>query len=409
MSLAHRLDNRQTPRQLIRQPEHLDPILPVEQAELLSDLAVQVVRDSAALGSLLHPVTRRSVTGLLRQMNSYYSNLIEGHYTRPLDIERALKAEYTADPAKRALQLEHRAHVTLQQEIEVRLQNEPDLDIGSRDFLCWIHARFYEQLPEELRIVTLGSGETLKVHGGGLRETDVEVGQHWAPAFDTLPAFLERYGKAYSPRRLGKLNRVIAAAASHHRLAWIHPFLDGNGRVARLFTHAYLIRAEVHAQGLWAVTRGFARQREKYLSALAGADQTHPDGNRLSDEGLFKFCEFFLKTAVDQIAFMASLLELDNLQIRVLAYAQRQVLMKKLKPGAGLLLRDVLLRGEIERGEAGRITGMSASAAREIVRQLLEEGLLVSDSPKGDVRLGLPVKAVGYFFPRLYPEGAEEE
>ncbi len=401
------LAQSQSDRQVFRQPEQMEPMLSVEGAGLLSDQAVEVIRKSASLGASLHPVTRGAVSALLRQMNSYYSNLIEGHYTRPVDIERALKAEYTADPAKRALQLEHRAHVEVQQEIERRLAAEPELDICAPEFLCWVHARFYEQLPEELRVVHDSTLGPLPVVGGQLRERDVEVGRHLPPLHTSLPAFLERFDRSYSPRRVSKLTRVIAAAASHHRLAWIHPFLDGNGRVARLFTHAYLIRAQVDAEGLWSVARGFARQREAYLAALAGADAPGPAG--LSDDGLHRFCAFFLEVALDQIEFMASLLDLDNLQLRVLAYAQRQVLLKQLKPGAGLLLRDVLLRGEIERGEAARITGMSTSGAREIVRQLLDEGLLTAGTPKGPVRLGLPVRAVGYFFPRLYPEGSEEE
>ncbi len=397
------LAQAQTDRQMLRHPDQMEPMLSVQGAGPLSDLAVEVIRRSASLGASLHPITRGAVSALLRQMNSYYSNLIEGHYTRPVDIERALKAEYTADPAKRALQLEHRAHVEVQQEIEQRLVAEPDLDICGSEFLSWIHARFYERLPEELRVVHHEHLGPLPVIGGQMRDRDVEVGRHLPPVHDALPAFMERFTRAYSPKRVSKLTRVIAAAASHHRLAWIHPFLDGNGRVARLFTHAYLIRAQVDAEGLWSVARGFARQREGYLAALAGADAP---GN---DEGLHRFCDFFLTTALDQIEFMASLLDLDNLQMRVLAYAQRQVLLKQLKPGAGLLLRDVLLRGEVERGEAARITGMSTSGAREILRQLLDEGLLMSGSPKGPVRLGLPVRAVGYFFPRLYPEGTEEE
>ncbi len=403
MGLAH----RQADRQIFRHPEQMEPML--AESGPLSDLAVEVVRRSASLGASLHPITRATVAGLLRQMNSYYSNLIEGHYTHPVDIERALRAEYTADPAKRALQLEHKAHVEVQQELEARLLAEPDLDICSAELLCWIHARFYERLPDELRLLRDPRlGRTLAVHGGALRTLDVEVGHHMAPAHESLPRFLEHFARAYSPRRLSKLGRVIAAAASHHRLAWIHPFLDGNGRVARLFTHAYLIRAKVHAEGLWSVSRGFARKRDAYLASLAAADEPSANGHGpLSGEGLHRFCEFFLETALDQIDFMAGLLDLDNLQARVLAYAQRAVLMKRLRPGAGLLLRDVLLRGEVERGEASRITGMSASGAREVVRQLLDEGLLVSSSPKGPVRLGLPVKAAGELFPRLYPDGVE--
>jgi Fic family protein len=206
---------RQEDRQMFRQPEQMEPMLSVVGGPVLSDLAVEVVRRSASLGASLHPLTRSTVAALLRQMNSYYSNLIEGHYTRPIDIERALRAEYTADPAKRALQLEHRAHVEVQQEIEKRLEAEPDLDICSTEFLCWIHARFYEQLPEELRVVhDAAAGRVVPVHGGQLRQSDVEVGRHVPPAHEALPAFLDRFAKAYSPRRISKLTRVIAAAAS---------------------------------------------------------------------------------------------------------------------------------------------------------------------------------------------------
>ena len=51
-------------------------------------------------------------------MNCYYSNLIEGHYTHPVDIERALKDEYSADPEKRDLQLEAKAHIKVQEWID---------------------------------------------------------------------------------------------------------------------------------------------------------------------------------------------------------------------------------------------------------------------------------------------------
>lgn len=402
MALALQQENRQNSRQ----PEAMEPLMLDAGNHPLGDVAIEVIRQSAALGSALHPITRQTVAELLRQMNSYYSNLIEGNHTTPIDIERALKAEYTQDPAKRALQLEHLAHMTVQHEMEARLLAEPDLNICEPAFLHWIHSRFFEQLPLELRVVQReGDDKVHAVAGGQLRSIAVQVGKHIPPEPEVLEAFLERFSKAYSPKRLNKLSRVIAAAVSHHRLTWIHPYLDGNGRVARLFSHAYVQRAQIDASGLWSVSRGFARQRTEYVNALATADAPDETNSHLAMSGLEKFCEFFLNTALDQIQFMSGLLELDSLQARLMAYAQRQVLLKQLKPGAGLLLRDALLRGEIERGEAARITGMSVSGAREIVRQLLEEGLLLANSPKGPLRLGLPVKAVGHYFPRLYPEG----
>ena len=51
-------------------------------------------------------------------MNCYYSNLIEGHDTHPVDIERALKNDYSRDEKKRDLQLEAKAHIIVQQGID---------------------------------------------------------------------------------------------------------------------------------------------------------------------------------------------------------------------------------------------------------------------------------------------------
>src|SRR5262249_4515761 len=76
----------------------------------------------------------------------------------------------------------------------------------------------------------------------------------------------------------------------------------------------------------------------------------------------------------------------------------------KLPLEAAHLLRDALLRGEFPRGEAARISGTSERTARRIVSLLVRDRLLVSDTPKGSVRLGLPMPVVGSYFPQLFPE-----
>ncbi|MHB8709609.1 MAG: Fic family protein [Desulfuromonadales bacterium] len=363
------------------------------------------------LSTALHPVTRRAVVELVRAMNSYYSNLIEGHNTHPVDIERALASDYSHDPAKRALQMESAAHVEAQRLIEKRLATNPAIEICTPDFLGWVHREFYERLPDEFRHVRTPTGETKIVEPGQLRRDDVTVGRHLAPAFQTLPEFLDRFQTAYASPALGAIDMVVAAAAAHHRLAWIHPFLDGNGRVTRLFTHAYLVKARIDGHGLWTMSRGFARNRDAYLAALAGADE-HRRGDldgrgNLSNQGLLDFCTFFLQTALDQIDFMAGLLDLDGLQRRMTGYVERQASFGELPPESIYLLREALLRGEIPRGEAARITGRPERTARRILRDLLDQHLLTADTEKGPVRLAFPAKVAGYYFPRLYPEGVE--
>jgi Fic family protein len=229
----------------------------------------------------------------------------------------------------------------------------------------------------------------------------------------SVPRLLDHFAEVYDPNRLHGLLPVVATAASHHRLLWIHPFLDGNGRIARLFTDAYLRKAGLGGQGLWTASRGLARNRRRYLDALATADaerrNAYDGRGALAREALTRFAKFFLDVCLDQVRFMGSLLELDGLRARIEGYVERRSrrgLGAKLPLAARHLLVEALLRGEVARGEAARVTGTSDRTARRIVSLLVKERLLVSDTPKGPVRLTFPMKAVGFYFPLLFPEDA---
>ncbi len=397
-------------------PQQMEPLFPSQNHEL-EDMACRIISGSAALGGQLHPVSRQAVVELLRIINSYYSNLIEGHSTHPADIERAMRQDYSSDPAKRDLQMESLSHINCQRQIEARLQGDPSVEITSTDFIVWVHRLFYDQLAVEHRQVkNEQSGEVLEVVPGELRQHEVEVGRHVGPASKTLTSFLARFSSGYAFSGLHGVVQLIATAASHHRLMWIHPFLDGNGRVARLYTDACLHRFPLRGYGLWNVSRGLARKRNEYMSALGWADaprRNDLDGRgHLSNEGLVKFCKFFFEVCIDQIAFMESLLGLDTLIDRVKGYvAMRAAKLLEspvpghptLKPEAEYMILEVLLRGQQGRGEVIRATGMAERSGRMLLGQLIEEGILVSDTPKGAVRISFPTHLANYLFPDLYP------
>ena len=394
-------------------PSQMEPMLPPDSRGELRDLAIEVIRRSAALGASVHRETAKGVAELMRSTNSYYSNLIEGRNTHPVDMEKAPVRDYSKDPAKRTFQMESAAHIEVQRLTERFIEREPETNICSREFLCLIHRQFYNHLPEEFNEIKAPDGAARIVKPGKLRGDEVEVERRLAPAASSLALFLDRFSEAYNPDGLDSVNKVIAAAASHHRLAWIHPFLEGNGRVARIFTHTYLIKAGVDGNGMWAVSRGLACHREDYLAALAEADEQRRGGlggrGNLSEQGLVLFCRFFLKTTLDQLDFMRNLLDLDGMQKRIGAYAQQQALMDELPRGSGRVLQQVFLRGRISRGEAALLTGKAERTGRRIVKQLLDKKLLRSDSDKGPLKPAFPVEAVGYYFSRLYPEEVEFE
>jgi hypothetical protein len=62
----------------------------------LNDLALELATHSAGFRASLPASIADALAALIRSMNCYYSNLIEGHHTHPVDIERALKDDYTA-------------------------------------------------------------------------------------------------------------------------------------------------------------------------------------------------------------------------------------------------------------------------------------------------------------------------
>ncbi len=384
----------------------MEPMLPPEGERNLEDLAMDMATKASGLASQLPLAVRRSIGDLVRSMNCYYSNLIEGHDTHPRDIDRALSyADYSSDPQKRALQHEAVAHIEVQRLIDHR--KDLQVETTSVEYLMWLHREFCSRLPEEmLWVKNPDTGKRLHLVPGALRKGWVQVGRHIPPAAESLPHFLDRFAEAYDIKRLSRVRQIIALGAAHHRLLWIHPFYDGNGRVTRLMSHASLLRCGV-GSSLWSAARGLARNVEKYKTLLMAADEPRRgdlDGRgTLSTQRLIAFCEFFLAICIDQIDFMASLLEPENLLRRMRLHIEEEVQASNLLKGSLPILREALLAGEVHRGRAGEITGYGERMARNVVSDLLKKGYLKSETPRSPLILAFPLDAVERWFPNLYP------
>ena len=220
-----------------------------------------------------------------------------------------------------------------------------------------------------------------------------------------LPRFLQRFEDVYSG--LGRAETIIAAAAAHHRLLWIHPFLDGNGRVARLMSHAMLLEA-LDTGGVWSISRGLARNESTYKNHLAACDlprRNDLDGRgNLSDEGLISFTRFFLETSLDQVKFMEDLVQPDRLRSRILLWVEEEIRADALPQKAGRILEAILYRGELPRGEAPQLLGASDRHARRVTAALIGRGLIVSRSTRAPLRLAFPARLASRWMPGLFPE-----
>src|SRR6266566_2073178 len=174
--------------------ELMEPLLIGETSRhrgVLTDLAVELAQNAAGFRRSLPESLVTSLADLVRAMNCYYSNLIEGHDTHPVDIERALRHDYSGDAQQRDLQLEARAHITVQRWIDAGGLRGRSTTVEG---LCEIHRRFGELLPDTLRwIEDPDTHERSQVIPGALRTRDVKVGQHVAVSPGAVPRFLARF------------------------------------------------------------------------------------------------------------------------------------------------------------------------------------------------------------------------
>ena len=405
--MAHHISAKMGPET----PQRIEPALLEVVPPKVADLVAEVSAASASLTSALHPRAAASLAQLVRIMNAYYSNLIEGHNTHPAEIVRALAGEFAADESRRNLQEEAAAHVRVQSKIDELAADGNLPDPTSNKFIRWLHTEFYQSVPGAMLIVRGKDGE-YEMEPGEFRSDvvqDVFVGRHQPPSSPYVADFMRYFSERYQFKGLGMAMRIVSIPAAHHRFNYIHPFPDGNGRVSRLMSHAMAHASGIGAHGLWSISRGLARglgDRAQYKRMMDFADSPREndlDGRgNLSLRALVDFTVWFLEICLDQLRFMNSLFELDTLAKRLRAWAEHD---DRFKPEVGRLLEEAAIRGEFDRGDAARITGLSERTARRVLNDTYEAGLLGSDTPKGPLSLRFPPDDAEVMFPRLFRIG----
>ncbi len=370
--------------------------------EALSDKVLELTQRAAGFRSRLPEGLIEPLSRLVREMNCYYSNLIEGHNTHPVDIQRALFGEQSADPDKRDLQQEAIAHISVQRWIDEGGLGQQAATVAN---VMEIHNRFCEALPESLKWVeNPDTGEREEVVPGKIRKKDVQVGRLVPVSPGAVPRHLEAWEKTYAS--LGTFETIVNTAAAHHRLLWIHPFLDGNGRVVRLISYA-MLRDALDTCGLWSVARGLARNATKYKDHLGACDvarRNDLDGRgNLSEETLAQFTAFFLDICLDQIDFMEGLMRPKDLRGRIMDWANEEVRLKILHEKAKLVLDHILFNGTLERKDLSGIVGMEARQARRVAEPLVKTGLIRAVTTRAPYQLAFPAELTPRLMPGLYP------
>ena len=395
--------------ELYDHPSQMEPLLPSEaRLAPVLERAHDLIRQADRLAGWHRTGTPSGLRQLLRAMNSYYSNKMEGQHTLPMEIEQALRNDYAKDADKARRQRLALSHMDSEWQLEMQGAEWSTQQVWAAQTVCDIHRDLFARLaPGDLK--QEGGAEQPDLIPGQLRLHEVSVGRHAAPAAAALPAFMSRWSQVYGNVRRGEM-QMVAMAAAHHRLAWIHPFQDGNGRVARLHTHLVLGHLRL-TNGLWSPLRGFARSQEAYYAHLSAADEPHAgdlDGRgNLSEEGLLRWIHYVIDVCIDQVEFMSAALSLDGMKDRIAACLafEEQVVRQGVRTESLRALHYLFsTQSELDRADFKSMLGLGDRLATSQVSALLSRGLLLTDSPYGKLRFGVPQHALRFYFPQLWPE-----
>ena len=393
------------------------PLLPTDNqghidAELLS-MAEELCIKSATLSGSHAPKVLYGIKGLLRKVNSYYSNQIESEGTHPIDIDKATRQEFSSDSKEKQLQQLSLVHIEVQKYVEGYFTKGQSP--YNKDFVLSVHRELYSHpdMAHFLQIEDKENHKIIEMVPGKLRENNVRVGQHIAPEHTELSHFFNKYEHLYKiPNHTTQAKKIIFALASHHRLMWIHPFLDGNGRTARLVLDGIFNSMALEGYGLWNISRGLSRRSEEYKRNLALADMARQgdlDGRgALSTKAFISYIKFMLEIALDQVDFMNKNLKMHSLYERIESYVRLSqegfFHTKNLPKYSALLFKELLIVGEIPRGKVMLIIGTKERTATTLIKELMQLDFLESDTPKSAIRLKFNAHFASYIFPELIPQ-----
>ena len=337
-----------------------------------------------------------------RLTNSYYSNFIEGHKTHPLDIELAMTEPSNSGKIK-DFELEIAiAHIELQEWID---QNKLDGNVTTIENIKMIHRKFFEKLPLEARKIKSKNSEREEiVIPGEFRNCLVEVSRHESIHPNSILKFMKRFEDVYS--NMSPTDSLMSLAIAHHRFLWIHPFLDGNGRVARLITQK-MVQDSLNINAIWSLSRGLARNKKQYMTHLRACDMQRRndlDGRgNLSEEASLKFTIFFFNVCLDQIKFMKECVNPKSITERIRNWCEEKKRAKILPNGSFEVLTQLLNLGGLTSPEIISHSGIPERTTRRITSALKNARAITSEHKQAPFRIQITPAIAESWFPGLIP------
>lgn len=232
---------------------------------LSSQIARDLMRIEAARQAVADlPLNQRVLAGLRRSarlVSTHYSTQIEGNRLTQAEVEQVLI---------------HRGHIRQRERDEKEVKGYyAALDYA--ESYASNHTTITEPYIRKLHALVMAAGKTrckptpYRDGQNVIRDTGSEGIVYMPPEAGDVPALMKEM-VAWINRQIADVPVPIVAAMAHYQFATIHPYYDGNGRVARLLTNTVLHQHDYGLQGIFNLEEYYAQNLRDYYAALDVGD-----------------------------------------------------------------------------------------------------------------------------------------
>lgn len=325
----------------------------------LTSVIIELERERDALLDGTTPAsTMRELHRLFQLLTSILSARIEGNRTSVIDAVEASRSDRTAAIGDGAREI-----LNVLDAIEFIDAHAPTTPLS------------HTVVRELHRIVTDGLRREGDSMPGAYRRGFVTISHsdHRPPApaevLDGTTHVIEFANADVAPHQ-----QLLQMALSHHAFLWVHPFGNGNGRVARLLSYWMLVRQRFtrpDAPRTVNPTAVFGADRDGYYDGLAQADT-------LTSDGLVSWCEFVLRGIRDDLVRIARLTDATWVSQSLLAPAIERMRVAGLLEAREAAALTVAAHAEsVKAGDLADAIPGTPSARSNVIRTLIERRLLV--------------------------------
>jgi Fic family protein len=242
--------------------------------------------------------------------------------------------------------------------------------------LCGWHAALFPTGYSGLHKIRAGKwrgDQPMQVVSGPLGR---EIVHFLAPPSESISSEINDFLKWFQESR-GNMEGLLRAAIAHLRFVTIHPFEDGNGRIARALTDMAVAQDDGQFIRYYSLSSQIMAQRKSYYDVLENCQKGNGDITQWLVWFLDCFCsainrsETLLATVLDRTTFW------KTHDQKSIAERQRKVINRMLDAGRGNFEGGLTTRKYVSMANVSR-----ATAFREI-EQMVKLGLLKLNPGRG--------------------------